>query len=322
MSVRSYPPDGVIAASRARVLAIFGPTASGKSALAMTVAERVDGEIVCADAMQAYAGLDTLTNAPTPAERRRVPHHLLGVWRLDERGGVADHARRAHAAIDAILGRGRTPVVVGGTGLYLRAALGALSLPPAPSTRLRERTASHVDAIGVGAAHALLWERDPAAADRIHPHDRQRLIRALELVELGSSLAPADVASFWEGGWRHPTTIAALRVPRSLLHRRIEERTRAMFEHGVVAEVMSVLAERAPSETAARALGLDIVSAVGQGRLDVGAAIDLLTIRTRQYAKRQDTWLRRMPDRVDLDGTRPPRSLTDELLLRSGWRED
>lgn len=296
-----------------RVIAIFGPTASGKSALALALAERVGGEIVCADAMQAYTGLDILTNAPTDEERRRVPHHLLGIWPVDTRGGVGAHARLAHLAIDGLLARGTTPIVVGGSGLYLRAALGSLGLPPETPAPLRAAVAARVDVLGPGAAHALLRERDRAAADRIHPHDRQRVARALELVELDSSLAPADTRAFWSGEMRHPTMLAALRVPRAVLHRRIEERTRAMFDQGVVAEVMGVLSATAPSETAARALGLDIVSEVGHGRLGVEAAIELLTIRTRQYARRQETWLRRIPDRVDFDGTRSPAALADEL---------
>jgi tRNA dimethylallyltransferase len=301
-----------------RVIAIFGPTASGKSAVALALAERVGGEIVCADAMQAYAGLEILTNAPSAEERRRVPHHLLAIWRLSERGGVGAHSRLAHAAIDDVLARGRTPIVVGGTGLYLRAALGTLQLPPEPSAPLRAAVVARVDELGTAAAHELLRRRDQAAADRVHPRDRQRVVRALELLELGSSLAPDDPLAFWGGGMRHPTALAALRVPRPLLHRRIADRTRAMFERGVVAEVLEALAREAPSETAERALGLGVVAEVGRGRLDVDRAVELLTIRTRQYARRQETWLRRLPGRLDLDGTLGPDALAEELRRTIG----
>ncbi len=137
-------------------------------------------------------------------------------------------------------------------------------------------------------------------------------------MELGSSLAPVEEGAFWSAETRHPTTLVALRVPRPLLHRRIEERTRAMFARGVVAEVMGAISACAPSETAARALGLDIVAAVGEGRLDVEAAIELLTARTRQYAKRQETWLRRLPGRIDVavDESAEPEALADAVLAR------
>src|ERR671932_1420749 len=167
------------------VLAIFGPTASGKSAVADALAERIPAELVSADAMQAYRGLPILTNSsPRPAR-------LVGIWPLDHEASVGEYAKLAHAAIDEILAAGRTPVVVGGTGLYLRAALAELELPPAPAPGARERWQRAYDRDGAEAAHALLAERDPAAAAAVHPNDRRRAVRALELVAAGSSLAPA-----------------------------------------------------------------------------------------------------------------------------------
>ena len=302
-----------------RVVAIFGATASGKSDVAGALAQRVGGELVCADAMQLYAGLDILTNAPTPEERERVPHHLFGTWPTDETGGVGAFAELAHSVIDEILRRGRTPIVVGGTGLYLRAAIGALQLPPAASSALRARIAAEVADLGPAAAHAILAERDPAAAARLHPHDRQRVVRALELSELGSSLAPDNPGAFWDSEPRHPTILAAIRIPRPVLHDRIAARSRSMFERGVVEEVRASLAATTPSPTAARALGLEIVISLLDGEIDRKHAIELLTIRTRQYARRQETWLRRLPGRHDLDGTRSPESVAAELAaLASG----
>ena len=165
-----------------RVLAIFGPTASGKSAVAEEVTRLIPAELVSADAMQVYRGLPILTNQ---SEAR-----LVGYLGLDEEGSVGDYQRRGHAAVDEIIAAGRTPVVVGGTGLYLRAALADLELPPPPAPGARERLESLYDELGPEAAHELLAERDPAAAAAVHANDRRRVVRALELAEAGSSLRP------------------------------------------------------------------------------------------------------------------------------------
>jgi hypothetical protein len=171
------------------VVAIFGPTASGKTAVAEAVADRIGGEVVSADSMQAYRGLPILTAQP---ER---PTRLVGIWPLSHEGSVAEYADRAHAAIDELLSAGRTPVVAGGTGLYLRAALVDLGLPPAPPPELRSHWEELYDRLGAERAHEVLVERDPGAAARLHANDRRRVVRALELTELGSSLRPAGLAS-------------------------------------------------------------------------------------------------------------------------------
>lgn len=290
----------------ARVVAIFGPTASGKSALALDIAERIDGEIVSCDAMQVYRGLEILTNQPTAAERDRVPHHLVGVLDPADAGDVATYADRARTTIDAILERGKIPIVVGGTGLYLRAALGPLDLPPRPPDGLRERLAAEYDAAGAAAAHARLATLDPAAAARIHAHDRRRVVRALELVELGSSLA-GD--ALFEASYRHPTRVIGLVVPRGELHRRIEVRTRAMFAAGVVDEVRAVVHAGPLSQTARRALGLDDVTALIAGEIDEEECIRRLVVRTRQYARRQETWMRRLPQVELVDAPAPAAAL-------------
>ncbi len=201
-ATRSSP--GPARAFVADVLAIFGPTASGKSAVAEEVACLIPAELVSADAMQAYRGLPILTNQ---SEAR-----LVGYLGLDEEGSVADYQRLAHAAVDEILAAGRTPVVVGGTGLYLRAALAELELPPPPAPGARERLERLYDELGPEAAHELLAERDPAAAAVVHANDRRRVVRALELAEAGSSLRPgAD--RLWSRETRHPTLIVGLEVP-------------------------------------------------------------------------------------------------------------
>ncbi|MGH3094261.1 MAG: tRNA (adenosine(37)-N6)-dimethylallyltransferase, partial [Gaiellaceae bacterium] len=208
------------------VLAIFGPTASGKTEVAEAIAERVPAELVSADSMQVYRGLPVLTNQPGR------PTRLVAIWPLTHEASVGEYQPLAHAAIDEILTAGRTPVVVGGTGLYLRAALGELELPPAPPPGTRERFERLYDRLGPDRAHEALASRDPAAAATVHANDRRRVVRALELAELGSSLAPAR-SRLWTEETRHRTLIFGLEVPRDVLAERIERRTREMFERGV-----------------------------------------------------------------------------------------
>jgi tRNA dimethylallyltransferase len=295
------------------VVALFGATASGKSAVALELADVVGGELVSCDAMQLYRGLPLLTNQPTAAELARVPHHLVATWPLDREGDVAQYAAAAHAAIDAILRRSRVPVVTGGTGLYLRAALTDLALPRQPPAELRARLHADYDREGATAAHARLATLDPAAAARVHPNDRRRVVRALELAELGGSLAPADDRLF-APDTRRPARIFGLAVPRAVLHARIAARVDAMLAGGVLDEVAAAIAEREPSATAARALGLDLLRAVLDGEADVATAREALVTRTRQYARRQEIWMRRIPGLTLLDGTRPPAATAASIV--------
>ena len=218
------------------VVGVFGPTASGKTDVAEAVADRLPGELVSADAMQAFRGLPVLTNQSDRATR------LLGIWDLTHEASVAEYQALAHAEVDDLVADGSTPVVVGGTGLYLRAALAGLELPPPPEPGTRERLEALYDELGAEAAHAELAARDPAAASRVHPNDRRRVVRALELTEAGESLAPTS-DSLWGDGYRHPTIVVGLDVPREVLTERIEARTRSMVERGVVEEARAALAE-------------------------------------------------------------------------------
>src|SRR5436309_12543594 len=196
-----------------RVIAIFGPTASGKSAVAEEIARRIPAELVSADSMQAYRGLPILTN--------QSPARLVGIWALEHEASVGEYRELAHAAVDESLPAGRTPVVVGGTGLYLRAALGPLELPPPAPAGARDRWQRAYDRLSPERAHAVLAERDPAGAAAVHPNDRRRVVRALELTELGRSLRPR-VDALWSQETRHPTLFVGLDVPREELLRRIE----------------------------------------------------------------------------------------------------
>jgi tRNA dimethylallyltransferase len=278
------------------VLAIFGPSASGKTAVAEALAERIPAELVSADSMQVYRGLPILTN--------QAPARLVGIWPLDHEASVAEYQRLAHAAIDEILDAGRTPIVVGGTGLYLRAAVSDLSLPPAPEPGERERWEQLYDEEGPERAHTTLAELDPEAAAAVHPNDRRRIVRSLEL-----AAQPRERERLWTGDTRHPTLVFGLDVPKEELDRRIAERTRAMFEEGVRAEAERAFAGPV-SSTAAYAHGLSDIAE----HPDDEAAIEALSARTRRYAAYQRKWMRRIPGLVSLPADRPPGEVADAIL--------
>jgi tRNA dimethylallyltransferase len=289
------------------VLAIFGPTASGKTAVAELVADRLGGEVVSADSMQAYRGLPILTAQPNR------PTRLVGIWLLSHDGSVAEYAHLAHEAIDELLADSRTAVVAGGTGLYLRAALAELDVPPAPGTERRTRWERIYDRLGGERSHGLLAERDPAAAARLHPNDRRRVVRALELTELGSSLRSAE--RLWTEDTRRPTIVFGLDVPREALARRIEERALAMFAAGVEEEVRHALAA-GPSATVVHALGLREIAELPRAQ-----AVEALIVRTRRYAAYQRKWMRRIPGLVTVNADRPPDEIADEIVEVASARQ-
>ena len=287
------------------VLAVFGPTASGKTAVAEAIAERIPAELVSADSMQVYRGLPILT---AQAERAT---QLAAIWELDHEASVVEYQALAHRAVDEALEHGRTPVVVGGSGLYLRAAISDLA-PPPPGDRQRwERL---YDRLGPERAHALLAEHDPPAATRVHPNDRRRVVRALELTELGESLQPGR-DTLWSSATRHPTLLFGLDVPREDLERRIVARTRAMFDAGVEDEVERALAGGV-SYTARHALGLDEIA-----RLPRHEAMAAVILRTRRYAAYQRKWMRKMPDLIRVEAARPADEVADEILQVARARE-
>jgi tRNA dimethylallyltransferase len=265
------------------------------------VADRLGGEVVSADSMQAYRGLPILTAQPVR------PTRLVGIWPLAHEGSVAEYALLAHREIDELLDRGQMPVVAGGTGLYLRAALAELELPPAPAPERREHWERLYDRVGGDRAHELLADRDAAAAAQLHPNDRRRIVRALELTELGASLQP-DEDRLWSDRTRHPTLIFGLDVPRELLVDRIERRAREMFAAGVEDEAHKALAGPV-SSTAIRALGLRDVAELPQAD-----AREALIRRTTRYAAYQRKWMRRIPGLIPLDASRPPGVVADRVV--------
>ncbi|HKO74284.1 MAG TPA: tRNA (adenosine(37)-N6)-dimethylallyltransferase MiaA [Gaiellaceae bacterium] len=283
------------------VIAIFGPTASGKTAVAGAIADSVPAEVISADSMQVYEGLPILTNQPDRSTS------LVAIWPLDHEGSVAEYQRLAHVAIDGALSQGHIPLVVGGTGLYLRAALADLQLPPAPPPGARERLERLYDRLGPEHAHEALAERDPQAALAVHPNDRRRVVRALELHEAGGSLTtPRD--RLWSDDTRHPTLIFGIDVPKGVLDERIRERTEAMFENGVEQEVERALG--APlSRTASQIIGLREVADLPREE-----AIAAIALRTRRYAAYQRKWMRRIPGVQAVSADRPAEETAAEIL--------
>jgi tRNA dimethylallyltransferase len=276
-----------------RFVAVLGPTASGKSALALALADRTGAEIVACDSQQVYVGMDIGTAKPTPAERARVPHHALDLIRPDEPFHAARWAALARAAIHDITKRGRLPIVVGGTGLYYRALVGGLFEAPASDPAIRERHRELAAALGVPALHARLAAIDPEAAAAIGPQDLVRTSRALEVYEqtgvaisaLRRRAAPRDDLS---------PIVLLLDPPLATLRARIAARVAEMIEAGFLDEVRALRAAGyGPSLKPLQALGYKQLGAVLDGQMSLPAAIVETVRTTAAYARRQRTWFRK-----------------------------
>ncbi len=286
----------------ARVIALFGPTGVGKTDVAIALADRLRarGErpvAVSADALQVYAGLEILTGIPTPAQLERLEHRLISFLPVAQRFSVAEYAERAHAEIDGLIAEGATPIVVGGTGLYLRAAVAKLALRPPPSEGIRERWESALAEQGPEELHAHLAREAPWAAATIDPRDRHRIIRSLELLDQGALVEPQGPNRLWTDDTRHPTRLVGLTRDRDELYARIERRVDAMVAAGAAGEVARADAAGA-SPTARVALGFaDLLN----------GDVDAMKLRTRHYARRQLTWMRKLPgvQLVDIGGRTP-----------------
>jgi tRNA dimethylallyltransferase len=293
-----------------RIIALFGPTGVGKTAIAVALAGLLqargeDPVAVSADALQVYGGLEILTGVASPAERAALEHRLISFLPVDATFSVGQYSELAHAELDALLAEGRRPIVVGGTGLYLRAALTDLDLRPPPAEGLRERWTAELEKHGAAALHATLAERAPWAAAEIEPNDRQRVVRALELLDQGELEPPEGPSQLWSNELRHPTLLAGLTMEREALYAAIYARVQAMLTAGAREEVQRAEAAGA-SETARKALGFD--------ELLVGD-VERMTRRTRNYAKRQLTWMRRLAGVRVIDVTgRDPAAVAREIL--------
>ncbi|OON75162.1 tRNA (adenosine(37)-N6)-dimethylallyltransferase MiaA [Streptomyces tsukubensis] len=280
------------AAPAPRVIAVVGPTAAGKSDLGVFLAQQLGGEVVNTDSMQLYRGMDIGTAKLTPEERGGVPHHLLDIWEVTEAASVAEYQRLARAHIDDLLARGRTPVLVGGSGLYIRGAVDHLEFPgtdPAVRARLEEE----LTADGPGALHARLAAADPAAARAILPSNGRRIVRALEVIEITGKPFTANLPGHDSV---YDTVQIGVDVARPELDERIAARVDRMWEAGLVDEVRA-LEERGLREgrTASRALGYQQVLAALAGECSEGDARAETVRATKRFARRQDSWFRRDP---------------------------
>ena len=275
-----------------RVIAVVGPTAAGKSELSLGLALALGGEVVNADSMQLYAGMDIGTAKLSPAQRRGVPHHLLDIWNVRQAASVATYQRLAREAIAGIHARGRVPVLAGGSGLYLRAALDHLEFP-GTDPAVRDRLEAELATAGAGALHARLASLDPVAATAILPSNGRRIVRALEVIEVAGRPFAAVLPQYQS---RYAVVHIGLRVGRGELDQRIAERTARMWRAGLVDEV--AVLERAglrEGRTASRALGYAQVLRFLAGEYDEDEARAQTILATRRFARRQEAWFRRDP---------------------------
>ena len=288
------------------IVALFGPTGVGKTAVAIALADRLRAEgedpvAVSADALQVYEGLEILTGAATAAEQRQLEHRLLSFLPVDAPFSAGQYARLAHAEIDGLLEQGRRPIVVGGTGLYLRAALAELDLRPPVPAEVRERRRDDLARRGPEALYAELAERAPHAATMAST-DAQRIVRALELLDAGHE--PPAGEQLWTTDTRSPTLLAGLTMEREALKQRIDERVEAMVANGARAEVERAVRQGA-SASARKALGF---------RELLAGDVEAMKAATRRYARRQLTWMRKLPNAHLIDVTdRSPDDVAEEL---------
>ncbi|QKE86131.1 tRNA (adenosine(37)-N6)-dimethylallyltransferase MiaA [Arthrobacter sp. NEB 688] len=291
------------------VVAVVGATATGKSGLGVALAHRLGGEVVSADASQLYRGMDVGTAKLTLAEREGVAHHQLDVLDVTQEASVAAYQREARVDLEAALGRGRVPLLVGGSGLYVRAALDRLEIPPTDAT-VRADLEARAAAEGTPALYAELAALDPAAAAAIEPNNTRRVVRALEVVRLTGRPFSATMPTREH---LRPTLVLGLRLPREELDERIGRRTRAMFDGGLVEETRE-LVEHGLREgrTASRAVGYAQALAVLDGTATVEEAVDDTALRTRRLVRRQESWFGADPRIHWLDAADP--GLLEEAL--------
>jgi tRNA dimethylallyltransferase len=284
-----------------RPIAIVGPTGTGKSALALDIAERLGGEIVNADAMQQYRGMDIGTAKLPPAQRRGIPHHQLDVLDVTRTASVAGYQRAAVADVEAIAGRGAVPIIVGGSMLYIQSLLDDWTFP-ATDPQVRARWEARLAEVGVAELHAELARRDPDAAATILPTDGRRVVRALEVVELTGRPFAASAPTI-AAAPRWDTLIVGLDWETTALDERLALRTDAMFDGGLVDEVRGLLRiGLRDGVTASRALGYaQVIDALDAGD-DGGAAREPTFVGTRRYVRRQRSWFRRDHRIIWLDG--------------------
>lgn len=292
-----------------QVIAIFGPTGIGKTAVAVALARRLraageDPVAISADALQVYAGLELLTGVASTTEQAALEHRLVSFLPVDATFSVGQYAGLAHAEVDGAIAAGRRPIVVGGTGLYLRAAMTELALRPPPPEGVREKWERELELRGVAALHGELARRAAWAAEGIDPNDRQRVVRALELLDAGELEPPEGPSQLWTEDVRRPTLLAGLTMEREALYARIDARVEEMVAAGAREQVVRAHAAGA-SETARKALGFDEL---------LSGDVAAMQRRTRNYARRQLTWMRKLAGVQVIDVTgRSADDVADEI---------
>ena len=285
------------------VIAVVGPTAAGKSALSLALAEKLDGEVVNADSMQLYRGLDIGTAKLSVAERRGIPHHVLDIWPVTAPASVAEYQRLARSAIDDIRARGKTPLLVGGSGLYVRAVLEDFDFPGTDAA-LRASLESELALVGAASMHERLRAADPVAASRILPTNGRRIVRALEVITLTgqpfTAALPVSPVPFY------PSVQIGVDVDSAVLDARVAARVAQMWSADLVAETAALVdAGLRSGRTASRALGYQQVLAFLAGTCSEQEAHDETIRATRRFVRRQRTWFRRDPRITWLDGVDP-----------------
>jgi tRNA dimethylallyltransferase len=298
------------------VVAVIGPTATGKTALAVALAQRLGGEVVNADSMQLYRGMDIGTAKPDLAERGGVPHHLLDLWDVREPASVAEYRQRARAEIDRLRAAGRLPLLVGGSGLYVRAVLDELDFP-GTDPAVRARLEDELDAVGPAELHGRLARLDPAAADAVLPSNGRRIVRALEVIELTGGPFRASMP---EPRPHYPAVAVGLDRSPEALDERVAVRVDRMWAAGFVAEVEALAgAGLREGPAASRALGYAQVLAQFDGTLTPDEARERTVSTTRRFVRRQRSWFRRDPAVTWFDAARPDLvdAVTAEITART-----
>lgn len=288
---------------RERIVCIIGPTAIGKTRLSVLLAGRIGGEIISCDSMQAYKGMDILSQAPSSAEKKSVPHHLVNIVPAHKEFSVAAFRKKAVTVIRAILKKKKIPIIVGGSGLYVKALIDGLFPSPAADMKYRARMQRFAARHGSKKLHERLAQIDPASAGTIHPNDTRRIIRSLEIAyTTGSTMTELKARTVGLKD-RYDLRLFGLTAPRPKIYARIDRRVDAMFANGAVREAKR-LAGKKLSKTAGAVLGLKEIGGYLSGAYDLEKAKELVKISTRQLAKRQLTWFRADPRITWIDITR------------------
>ncbi len=294
--------------SKIRVIAIFGPTAVGKSRVAVEVSRAAGGEIVSADSMQVYSGLSILTDQPPAEMLAEAPHHLVASLALSEEYSAARFAHEAAIVIRDIYGRGNLPLLVGGTGLYIRALLGGFGFAGRPGASTRKKWSDLIDKQGTETAILELERLDPASANKIDSKNPRRLVRALEAAEAAAEKSGKTISAerhrLWSSDSPYEVASFGLMRPREEIYRLIDERVESMLAAGAIEEVRAARQGHV-SDTATQAIGFREIGDYLDGKITLEDTAAVIKQKSRRYAKRQLTWMRKMPDivRIDLAGS-------------------